>query len=72
MSKARNLIRTAKQILMNEKQPVKHKILLTFLLITIALLIVVRICCYLIKYQSKQKILLPFHDTNNELKQVIC
>ena len=25
-------------------------------------------CCYLIKYQAKQKILLPFHVTNNKLK----
>ena len=30
-------------------------ILLTFLLVTIALLIAVSICCYLIKYQGKQK-----------------
>ena len=36
-------------------------ILLAFLLITIALLIVVSIFCYLIKYQTKQKQLLPFH-----------
>ena len=39
-------------------------ILLSFLLITIALLITVRIYCYPIKYRSKQKHLLPFHDTN--------
>ena len=43
--------------------------LLAFLLITIALLIGVGIYCYLIKYQAKQKNLLPFHDTNNELKE---
>ena len=42
-------------------------ILLAFLLITIALLIAVSIYCYLIKYQAKQKLLLPFHNTNNEL-----
>ena len=43
-------------------------IFLTFLLITITLLIVVSICCcYLIKYQAKQKQLLPFHET--KLKQ---
>ena len=36
-------------------------ILLTFLLITIALLIAVSIYCYLIKYQRKH--LLPFHNT---------
>ena len=46
-------------------------ILLAFLLITIALLISVSIYCYLIKYQAKQKHLIPFHDTNNELKQVL-
>ena len=38
-------------------------ILLAFLLITIALLIAVSIYCYLIKYQAKQKHLLPFHNT---------
>ena len=46
-------------------------ILLAFLSITIALLIAVSIYCYLINYQAKQKNLLPFHDTNNKLKQVI-
>ena len=46
-------------------------ILLPFLLITIALLIAVGIYCYLIKCRAKQKFLLPFHDTNNELKQVL-
>ena len=45
-------------------------ILLDFLLITIALLTAVSIYCYLIKYGAKQKHLLPFHDTNNKLKQV--
>ena len=35
-------------------------ILLAFLLITITLLIAVSIYCYLIKYQAKQKHLLPF------------
>ena len=43
-------------------------ILLAFLLSTIALLIAVSIYCYLIKYLSKQKHLLTFHITNNELK----
>ena len=43
-------------------------ILLAFLLITIVLLIAVIIYCYLIKYLAKQKHLLPFHDTNNELR----
>ena len=46
-------------------------ILLEFLLITIALLIAVSIYCYLIKYRAKQKHLLPFHGTNNELK-ILC
>ena len=36
-------------------QLVKHKILLVFLFITIALFIAARIYCYLIKCQAKQK-----------------
>ena len=39
-----------------------YYILLAFLQITIVLLIVVGIYCYLIKYQAKQKQLLTFHD----------
>ena len=46
-------------------------ILLTFLLITIVLLITVSNYCYLIKYQAKRKQLLPFHNTDNKLKQVL-
>ena len=46
-------------------------ILLAFLLITIALLIAVSIYCYLIKYQAKQKHLLSFNVTNNELKEIM-
>ena len=46
-------------------------ILLVFLLITIALLIAVTICCYLIKYRAKQKHLLPFHSTNSILKEIV-
>ena len=46
-------------------------ILLAFLLITIALLIAASIYCYLIKCRAKQKHLLLFHVTNNELKQVL-
>ena len=42
-------------------------ILLVFLLNIIALLITVSVYCYLIKYQAKQKHLLPFRDT--KLKQ---
>ena len=41
-----------------------------FLLITITLLIAVSMYCYLIKYRVKQKHLLPFHITNNELKEI--
>ena len=40
---------------------------LGFLLITMALLIAVIIYCYLIKYTAKQKHLLSFNATNNEL-----
>ena len=40
-----------------------------FLLITIAFLISVSIYCHLVKYWAKQKHLLPFHETNNELKK---
>ena len=43
-------------------------ILLAFLLITFALLVTVNIYCYMIKYQAKQKHLLPFHVANNKLK----
>ena len=43
-------------------------ILLTFLLITKALLITFNICYYLIKYRAIQKHLLPFHFTNHKLK----
>ena len=59
------------QVLMKRKQPVKRKSLLGFLLITKALLIPVSIYCYLIKYQAKQKHLLPFHFQSNELKEII-
>ena len=41
------------------------------LLITIALLTVVSIYCYLIKHRAKQKHLLPFQDTNNELEEIL-
>ena len=34
-------------------------------------IIAVSIYCYLIKYRAKQKHLLPFNDTNNELKEVL-
>ena len=54
----------------NEKKATR-KILLALLFITIVLLIAVSTYCYLIKYRAKQKHLLPFYDTNNELKQVL-
>ena len=46
-------------------------ILFTLLLITIALLIANSTYYYLIKCQAKQKHLLPYHGTNNGLKQVL-
>ena len=46
-------------------------ILFAFLLVTIALLITVSICCYLIKYKGKQKHLLPFYVANNELRKLL-
>ena len=59
----------------NEKKAIcktqNFYILLAFSLITIVLLIAVSIYCYLIKYRAKQKHLLPFHNTNNESKQVL-
>ena len=47
-------------------------ILVEFLLLTIALMIAVSIYCYLMKYRAKQKHLSLCHDTNNQLKQVLC
>ena len=44
-------------------------ILLVFLLITVPLLIALNTYCYLVKYQAKQKHLLPYHFTNNKLKK---
>ena len=52
-----------KSIPTNQKMVCKTQklyILFAFLLITIALLIAVSIYCYLIKYKSKQKHLLPY------------
>ena len=43
-------------------------ILVAFIIISIALMIAFSIYCYLIKYQAKQKHLLPFQFTNNKLK----
>ena len=39
-----------------------------FLSITLVLRVTVSIYCYLIKHRSKQKLLLPYHDTSNKLK----
>ena len=62
------------QQIFNEKDAIcKTKnsyILVTFLLITIAMLIAIN-SCYLINYKAKQKDLLPSYVTNNELKQVL-
>ena len=46
-------------------------ILLVFLLITSVLLIAASIDCCLLKYRAKQKHLLPFHFTSNELKEIM-
>ena len=45
--------------------------LLTFLLLTITLLIAVSIYCCFIKYRAKQKHLLPYCIKNNKLKNFI-
>ena len=59
----------------NEKKVVcktqNFYILLGFLTIVIPLLIAVSIFCCLIKYRAKQKHLLPFHVTNNDLKEIM-
>ena len=59
----------------NEKKAIckmqSFYILIAFLLTTIALLVTESIYCYLIKYEAKQKHLLPFHLINIELKQII-
>ena len=43
----------------------KQNFYVLFVLITIVLLTDVGIYCCLIKYKSKQKDLLPFHNSNN-------
>ena len=58
---------------MKTMQPAKQRfsvILLVFLLISIELLKVVSIYCYLIKYTSKQKLLIPYYVTNDKLKKL--
>ena len=60
-----------------KKQSVKHKFLyVTCIFVNYHSIIdrkcnSVRIYCYLIKYRTKQKHLLPFHDTNNVEKNII-
>ena len=44
--------------------------LLIFLLITISILIIVSSHCCFIKHRLKQKHLLPYYNTHNELKEV--
>ena len=44
-------------------------ILLAFLLVTIALSIAISVYCYLIKYQAKQKHLLPFNVKNDKSRE---
>ena len=56
------------KINLTKAAPTNIYLLLVFLLITIALLVSVSIYCYLIKYQAKQKHLLPCYVTNNKLK----
>ena len=61
--------KTVRTLFSEKNQSVKHKkfyILLSFLLISIALLIAVSIFCCFIEYWAKQKNLLPFHDANNK------
>ena len=57
------------QILMKIKQSVKRKSLYFTCICINYCGITVSIYCYLIKYQAKQKYLLPFHTTNNEFKE---
>ena len=64
------------QVLMKRKQATcktqNFYILLAFLLIATALLMAVSIYCYLIKHQAeKKKHLLPFHNINNEFREVL-
>ena len=49
------------------KETKSADVLLAFLLITIALLVAVSICCYPIKHKAKRKHLLLFCVTNNKL-----
>ena len=57
----------------------KFPILLVFLLITITCIFInyyniidaVNIYCYLIKCRAKQKYLLPFHITNNKIRELL-
>ena len=44
---------------------------IVFSLTKLALLIAASIYCYVLKYKEKQKLLLPFYVTNNEVKKVL-
>ena len=46
-------------------------ILFVFFSIVTTLLIAVSIYCYLVKYLTKQKHLLPYHVTNNKFKEFL-
>ena len=62
------------QILMKKNRTYETQnfyILLIFLLIAVAFLIAVSICCYPIKYWAKRNYLLPLRSTNDELKEPI-
>ena len=53
-----------------QQQLLQQKVLeQIFLLITMTLLIGVSFYCYLVKYQAKQKHLLPYHVTINNFKE---
>ena len=69
------IIETAKyvptKIVLTNSTSTNFYILLTFLLVTISLLIAVSIYCYLIKYRAKQKHLLPYHITNKSLIEIL-
>ena len=68
------IISTEEINLMKKNIPCKTQnfyYLLAFLLIIITLLIAVSIYSYLIRYQAKQKNILPFHDTKSKSKSIL-
>ena len=68
-SRTTNKQKEFQKILIKKRQ--NFYILFAFLLITITLLIVVSIYCYLIKSRVSQKHVIRFHVRNNELKEII-